>query len=136
MVTKKVDVEIQTEPLNNNLSLTSSFEVSTNNSYASTSDTTTDSISIEQSSDSTIKLPFCCLDKFMKKRCVCNASFHSKHRRSIKFDTSIRIQCLIDHHIFIEKQSKCCTVHVFNGLLKTDSINKIIQTNVRFIIMN
>ena len=129
LVTKKVDVEIQTEPLNNNLSLTSSFGVSTNNSPTSTSDPTTYTISSEQSSNSTIKLPFYRLDKFTKKCCVCNADFRSKHHRSITIDASIRLQCLTDHHIFIEKQSKCCTTHVSNGLLYSDSIDKIKQNH-------
>ncbi|CAF3031234.1 unnamed protein product [Rotaria sp. Silwood2] len=127
--TIKVDVGVQTEPSNNHLSSTSPSGIfmSTKTSSTGTSDTTTDSASIEQLSDSTMKLPFYRLDKFTKKCCICNADFHPKRRRSIKIDTSIRIQCLIEHHIFIENESKCYSAHVSNGLLKIDAINKIKQ---------
>ena len=127
--TKTVDVGVQTEPWNNHISSTSPTEIilSSNKSPTTASNITTDSVSIEQSSYSTVKLPFYRLDRFMKKCCICNSDFHSKRRHSIIPDTSIRIQCLIEHHIFIKNNSKCCTPHLSNGLMKIDSINKIKQ---------
>ena len=129
LVTKTVDVRVQTEPLKNHISSTSPTEIilSSNKSPTTASNITTDSASIEQSSYSTVKLLFYRLDRFTKKCCICNSDFHSKRRHSVILDTSIRIQCLIEHYIFIENNSKCCTAHLSNGLMKIHSINKIKQ---------
>ncbi|CAF1542029.1 unnamed protein product, partial [Rotaria sordida] len=79
----------------------------------------------EESSHCCMKLPFYRLIKSTKKCCVWYRKFYPQRCRSIEMNSSIRTQCLIEHHIFIAAGSLCCRAHISDGFLKMDLIDKI-----------
>ena len=68
-------------------------------------------------------LPFFRLPKSCQKCSICTIYFSNK-THFIEVNNDLRVNCLLDHHIYIQENSRCCTGHFINGKLS----QKIIET--------
>ncbi|CAF5020719.1 unnamed protein product, partial [Rotaria sp. Silwood1] len=125
---KKVDIGIQTDASNNKEFLSSppsTDQVFSTNLHIPNVRTSAGPIIANRSTDFSIELPFFRLAKSNKNCAVCDAAFDVKRNRSIEIDSSVRSYALLEHHIYIQNQSRCCSKHISNGSFKMESIETI-----------
>ncbi|CAF3037500.1 unnamed protein product [Rotaria sp. Silwood2] len=131
--TKKVDIGIQTDELSDNQFSPSSTErVSPTDLQTSNRSTSTNTITDEQKPGLSVEIPFYRLTKSNKYCAVCDASFHVKRNRSIEINSSVRLYTLLEHHIYIQHKTRCCSKHISNDSLKVESIENIKQHKKRY----
>ncbi|CAF3381748.1 unnamed protein product [Rotaria socialis] len=131
--TDKVDIGIQTDELSDNQQFSSSSteKVSTTDLQTSNRSTETNTITTKQKPGLSVEIPFYRLTKSQKYCGVCDAVFDVKRNRSIEINSSIRLYTLLEHDIYIENKTRCCSKHVSNDSLKVESIESIKQNKAR-----
>ena len=72
-----------------------------------------------------LALTFFRLSKSHRKCSICEVYFSNNKIRFIEIDTELRIDCLFDHHIYVQEDSRCCTSHLIDGRLSQKSIEKM-----------
>ncbi|CAF1611285.1 unnamed protein product [Rotaria magnacalcarata] len=82
----------------------------------------------QSTSSNGIQLPFYRLPKSNKICSICGKSFSSKSISCQEINQSTRVQCLLDHNIYIPIGNRCCLNHHSENGLSIQSIEKL-KTN-------
>ncbi|CAF3322404.1 unnamed protein product [Rotaria sp. Silwood2] len=116
---QKVDKAIQTDPViespSRNIITSEAKSISTDATSPTSSFNTFDSLA----------LPFFSLAKSHRICSICEIYFSNKKTCFIEIDTELRVNCLLDHHIYIQENSRCCTSHLIDSRLSQKSIEII-----------
>ena len=115
---QKIDTATQTDPI---LDLPTKGITIAETKSSSGFDTASTNSSITFDSSS---LPFFSLPKSCRKCSICTIYFSNK-THFIEVDNELRVNCLLDHHIYTQENSRCCIGHFINGKLGQKSIGTI-----------
>ena len=125
---QKIDVGTQTEFLTDitfnqygttTISCSTLFDANPNQSLTATTSALTESVS-----KTSIELPLYRVIQCRHKCSICTKKF-SATNTSQEINQSIRVQYLLDHHIYIPIGSRCCFSHKIDSILKSKLIQKI-----------
>ena len=79
-----------------------------------------------------LSLPFFKLAKSHKTSSVCKNYFAKTKKRSCDVDNEMLVNSLLDHHVYIQENSRCCTDHFIDGKLNQKSI-EIIKKRIKYL---
>ncbi|CAF4576898.1 unnamed protein product [Rotaria sp. Silwood2] len=116
---QKVDAATQTDPV---LKLsTESIDMTDTKSFFTAAALSTTSPPVVDSHT----LPFFRLLNSHQKCSICKIYFGNKKTRSVDINNELRVNCLLDYHVYIQENSRCCMSHLIDGKLSQKSIEII-----------
>ncbi|CAF4545799.1 unnamed protein product, partial [Rotaria sp. Silwood2] len=121
---QKVDKAVQSDSITE-----SSTTDTTTTETKSVSTVTTSSITTFATIES-LSLPFFKLAKSHQKWSICKNYFAKTKKRSCDVDNELRVNSLLDHHVYIQEDSRCCTDHFIDDKLSQKSIEIIKKTEL------
>ncbi|CAF4767491.1 unnamed protein product, partial [Rotaria sp. Silwood2] len=117
-VDKAVQTDLITESSITGITTTETKSVSTVTTSSTTTFATFESLS----------LPFFMLAKSHQKCSICKNYFAETKKPSCDINNELRVNSLLDHHVYIQEDSRCCTDHFIDDKLSQKSIEIIIDS--------